>query len=278
MEAYDAAVARCPLPLESRYLPTAFGSTHLLVGGPIQGDPVILLHGWNGNASFLWAEFPFLLHQFRTYMIDVIGHPGKSAPTRPSTSGSHLADWLAELLDLLSIDKAGVVGISGGGWLALKFISYYPSRVIQAAALSSDGLVPIRVARMMLSRSALAPLFATPTTMRWFSELVTSPRGRRSVHYDEFSAAMLPVFRHFRVQRNPGLLTDQEIRRILTPTLILMGEDECFFDPHAALERAVSQLPGLVAAEIVADAGHAMTLDQPEALKARINRFFHELS
>jgi len=52
-----------------------------------------------------------------------------------------------------------------------------------------------------------------------------------------------------------------------------MGEYERIFFPTISIERAKQFIPGLVSAELVADAGHVMTTDQPEWVKKRILDF-----
>ena len=58
--------------------------------------------------------------------------------------------------------------------------------------------------------------------------------------------------------------------------LVLMGEYERIFKPYVAVERARKLIPGLVSAEIVPDAGHLMTTDQPQWLQERIFRFIQD--
>jgi pimeloyl-ACP methyl ester carboxylesterase len=51
-----------------------------------------------------------------------------------------------------------------------------------------------------------------------------------------------------------------------------MGDQECFFDARRAVARAKALIPDVVA-EVVPNAGHAMTFDRPEYLRQRVTRF-----
>ncbi|MEZ4517467.1 MAG: hypothetical protein R3C44_11760 [Chloroflexota bacterium] len=67
------------------------------------------------------------------YAVDLIGEPGMSAPTRPPWDGPAFAEWLADT-DGLGLEHAMLLGISQGGWTALKFAVTYPERVDRACS------------------------------------------------------------------------------------------------------------------------------------------------
>jgi pimeloyl-ACP methyl ester carboxylesterase len=272
MEAYEASLARSPVPLRSDFVPTAFGRTHVLRGGPPEAKPVILLHGWNGNASTLAWEFPFLFTRFAVWMPDILGHPGKSAPSRLPTQGGAYAAWLTEIADRLGVGSAHVVGISGGGWLGLKWAAHAPERVRKLVAVSTDGLVGLNPA-IVFSRGMWVGLIPTRRTVRWFVDLVSSHDVEKGEDHEAFLSFLLPTLKHFRTQRNPGLLLEQELRDVTAPTLVLLGEQERLFDPRRAAARARSLIPGLVSLELVPHAGHLLTLDRPETLRTKILEF-----
>lgn len=273
MACYDAAVASAPVPYESRTVRTRHGETHVLVGGPAAAPPLLLFHGWNGSAGGIGREFPFLFEHYRVYMPDIIGHAGKSAPTRLDTHGPGYAEWAADMLDALRLPACPVVGISGGGWMTLKLAAHLGARVTRAAALSTDGLAHVdmlNVAYWMVP----AAIFPSGYTMRRFYRFITSPRAPyNAVVAERFCADMLVCLQHFKPQGNPGLISDEELGRISAPTLVLMGEDERAFPPRESVLRAHARIPSLVAAELVPCAAHLMTIDQPKLVKEQLLAF-----
>lgn len=272
MALYDAALAHAPVEYESLTVETRYGHTHVLVGGPVNGQPLVAFHGWNGNASGVGADFPFLFGSSRVYMPDIIGHPGRSSANRPKLMGSTYADWMADVLVELNLQQTNMLGISGGGWVTLKFASYYPHKVARAIVISTDGLSPTNTSGMLWGMLPVA-LFPNRFTAAWFLKFMTSPNTPKGEHAQGFAEAMRVFIKHFKTQGNPGQLSENELRQITSPLLVLMGEYERLFKPKMAIERARSQIPGLVSAEIVPNAGHLVTVDQPDWLKQRVLKF-----
>jgi pimeloyl-ACP methyl ester carboxylesterase len=61
----------------------------------------------------------------------------------------------------------------------------------------------------------------------------------------------------------PIVLTDDELRQIRVPTLLVIGQQEPLYDPNAAVERATRLMPNL-RTELIPDAGHLLPMEQPE--------------
>ena len=272
---YDAALANGPVPYTSRWVETRFGPTHVLVGGPEAGPPVVVFHGWNSHAAGAGADFPFLFDAFRIYLPDIIGQAGRSAPTRPDTAGPAYAQWAVEVLDGLGLAQVPLVGISGGGWLALKVAGHAPGRVTRVLAVSAAGLSPLNVRGALRGMLPLA-IFPNTVTARWFVQFAAAPHTARSELGQAFARYMALLLRHFKTQANPGQLTDDELRRITAPALLLIGAHERLFLPKVMAGRARRLIPGLIAAEIIPNAGHLLPADQPEVLKRRALTFLRD--
>jgi len=268
----DAALQQGLVPYQTRMINTRHGKTHIITGGPENGQPIILFHGWSSFAAVIGAEFPFLFNSFRVYMPDIIGQAGKSDPNRPSTKSSVYADWVADILNELNLQKAIVMGVSGGGWITLKFAAYYSDRIAKAIALSTAGLSPQNISAV-LRRMVPAAIFPNSTTIRWLLSFLTAPTTQIGDRAQPLEESMKIQIKYFKSNAVPGQLPEQELRQITAPLLVLMGEYERIFFPTISIERAKQFIPGLVSAELVADAGHVMTTDQPEWVKKRILDF-----
>jgi pimeloyl-ACP methyl ester carboxylesterase len=71
----------------------------------------------------------------------------------------------------------------------------------------------------------------------------------------------------------PVPFTDAELQSISMPTLLLIGEDEVLYDPHAALARARRLIPQLES-DLVPRASHDMSFTRHDVVDARIVEFF----
>ncbi len=88
----------------------------------------------------------------------------------------------------------------------------------------------------------------------------------------ELLAVMWAGVRTYRVEpKFPDPLTDDELRRIDVPALLLTGKRSALIRPARA--RACAQLMPRAQAEIVAGAGHGPSIEQRDHVNARIVAF-----
>lgn len=73
------------------------------------------------------------------------------------------------------------------------------------------------------------------------------------------------------------VFSDEELRGMRVPTLLLIGREEALYDPKAALERARRLIPNLKG-EMVPWANHDMTISQHEIVDRRVVDFLTESS
>jgi pimeloyl-ACP methyl ester carboxylesterase len=210
---------------------------------------------------------------YRVYAIDVMGQPSKSVPTEPVRSAQDYVTWLTETLDALHLDRVALVGNSYGGWLSLKVAVGAPNRVAKIVLLSPGGFLPmarqfIRRGRLMLF---LPSRLTVNTFMRWL--------GVRASDGNVLDLMYLGL-KHFRIPFETALVTsdalsDDELRSLNVPTLLLFGEQEVIYDPVAALARArrlVSDLEG----GLVPASRHDMCVRQRAIVDARVLDFLKE--
>ena len=129
MDLYERTLAHWPVPCTTAVLPTRHGDTFVIASGPESAPPVVLLHGASSNALAWIGDVATLSHTLRVYAVDLPGEPGRSSPNRPPWAGPAFSEWMEDVLDGLHIEQAALVGISQGGWTALKFATAQPERV-----------------------------------------------------------------------------------------------------------------------------------------------------
>ena len=103
------------------------------------GPPVVLIHGMV-NSSRHWERVALKLAERYTVIApDLLGH-GDSAAVRGDYSlGAHAAS-IRDLLAVIGVDRATVVGHSLGGGVAMQFFYQFPQRVERLVLVSSGGL------------------------------------------------------------------------------------------------------------------------------------------
>ena len=105
------------------------------------GPAVLLLHGI-GDSSDGWEPLMSELAQHYTVIApDLLGH-GRSAKPRADYSVAAYANGMRDLLDVLDVDSATVVGHSLGGGVAAQFGYQYPERCERLVLVASGGVGP----------------------------------------------------------------------------------------------------------------------------------------
>ncbi|MDG6108872.1 alpha/beta fold hydrolase [Dactylosporangium aurantiacum] len=148
-------------------------------GGPADGDPVLLLHGFPQD-SREWDGITGGLHDagLRTFALDQRGY---SPGARPAGSAAYrMAETVADavaVLDALGLPDAHVVGHDWGAVVAWHVAARHPDRVRTLTAVSVPH--PLAYATSVKKdpaqavRSAYMLFFRTP----WLPEKVLSARG-----------------------------------------------------------------------------------------------------
>ena len=188
---FDTFRARLPAGVDSREVSTSFGATHVLVGGPAEAPPLVLLHGAMATSAHALVELAPLLETFRVYAVDVIGQSVKSADTRLPVRDDSYGRWLAEVMDGLSLLRARVVGVSWGGFVTIRLAAVAPQRIEKLALLVPAGVVtgPMWKGFMQMgwpmTRYVMSP---TPERLRRFVEHLL----RTPAHHEDRRMGAVP--------------------------------------------------------------------------------------
>ena len=145
MALYDNVLADYwPAPYKALNIPTRHGDTFVIANGEESAPALVLLHGAGSNSAIWAGDVAVYSRQHRVYAVDLLGEPGKSASNRPAWDSPAYAEWLEDVFDALKLERAALLGVSQGGWTALKFATYQPERVAKLVLLCPGGIVPDR--------------------------------------------------------------------------------------------------------------------------------------
>ena len=247
---------------------------HVAVDGP-PGAPVLLLLHSLGTSHAIWDQpAQALSASFRVLRPDLRGHGLSDVTSGPGSLDIFAQDAL-DLLDALGHETAHVAGVSIGGMVAQVLAARAPERVLSLVLCDTALAIPPAenwIERARLARAQGMASLVETVVERW----VTAP----FLHAPEAGGL-----------RNMLRRTDPEgyaaaaeaiaaaelsatASAIRSPCLVLVGEQDRATDVHSA-RRLAAAIAG-ARLEVLADAAHIPTVEQPEAVTAAMRAFLAE--
>jgi pimeloyl-ACP methyl ester carboxylesterase len=103
------------------------------------GPVLLLLHGIAGSSRTWRDVIPRLTDRFTVIAPDLTGHGHSEKPVGDYSLGA-FASGIRDLLEVLSIDRATVIGQSFGGGVAMQLVYQHPERCERLVLVDSGGL------------------------------------------------------------------------------------------------------------------------------------------
>jgi len=244
-----------------------------------QGEPLVMVHGIGADKDN-WSQIaPFLRGSGRLIAPDLPGFGESDKPADADYSVIAQVERLGQFLDALQLPRAHLAGNSMGGAIVLAFAKLHPERVQSLWLLDPAGVGAAKESEMFRAyrEDGQLLLFAkTPDDFARVMELAMSkqPPVPYSVKHELALAAANNYALHTRIFRDltaevPHL--ERDVAGLVTPTLIVWGEEDRVLDPSGAeiLHQALpnSQLvlmPGI---------GHMPMLEAPYRAAADYKKF-----
>lgn len=270
---YDDTFTRLSNPSRARFINTIFGKTHLVSSGSPQSKPVLVLHGAASNAAGCWPLINGLASQYFVHAPDAPRQLGKTQPFRLSSWNKDYGKWLADVLDKLEIERVRVVGFSFGGWMACKLAVYAPERIEKLVLISPIGIAPFRFKYLLQApaRMVWMLLSRSDASIHSFAKLIAGPTASNQL-IEEMSISARVFLKNFYFQDTPYRFSATDLRRIVSPTLLLAGRNDSFFNPEIVVSRIRNELPN-AQTEVIPDAGHVLMFEKPELINTMVEKF-----
>lgn len=242
------------------------------------GELVVFLHGIGGNRTN-WSEQVALVgDSFRAVAWDARGYNGSEDYDGPLVF-SDFAHDLARVLDFFGARKAHLVGLSMGGRIAQEFYALYPARVATLTLVATmSGLATLgEDGKRQFVSARLDPLLKDGKTLRD----VGLPAAKRLMGPNAGDAlrqrlAAATASAHLgsyikTVRASADYDRTDNLGNIAVPTLLVFGEHDPLTRPEMGREMH-RKIKGSEFV-LIADSGHLINLEQPDAFNAALLAF-----
>ena len=253
---------------------TSRGMIEYALHGPDRGEAVILCHSTGGgyDQGLVLAS---LLKGFQGIAVSRAGY--LRTPVETGTSPAELADAYAELLDSLNIEKAAILGLSGGGMSAANFALRHSDRCWGLVLADAITKAPPKSSAKIVERAN-----SLPDGIAWLLTRLAIHVGLPLMTRDAGARSMMRVFFENNPisERRAGLENDlanayamndflwEEIR---VPTLLVHGDKDNLIPVEYS--REVARRSPNAELVIVKGGGHECLVSHQREVAPMLNAF-----
>jgi pimeloyl-ACP methyl ester carboxylesterase len=238
----------------------------------VHGDgPVLLLtHGYSSTSAMWTGQIAALSKHHKLVLWDMRGHGQSDYPEDQGaySEAQTIAD-MAALLDQVGCSRAIVGGLSLGGYMSLAFYRAHPERVRALLIIDTGPGFKKDDARDAWNKRA------NETGDRFdrdgLAVLASLSRERATASHRD-ATGLARAARGMLAQRDSRVI--ESLPDIKVPSLIVVGADDTPF--LAASDYMAAKIPGAKKV-VVAAAGHAVNIDQPQAFLDAVLPFLEHL-
>lgn len=240
-----------------------------------EGKPLIFLHGHSLDTRMWDLQWDFFSNYFHVIRLDFRGY-GKSSDQSEFFQFTHVDD-LITLMDYLNIEKAHIVGLSMGAFVAGDMLAMYPHRML-SCTLCSGGIrsvpgpsEPMGEEEKLKRDKEIEQLKKKGIDLykkEWHKILMSSGGTQREI-------MSLPLYHmikdwsawqqlHKEVRNYYAKEAWEELKRkkiVDVPTLFVRGENEVKFSSGNPNEMQYLSNSKYI---IVKDCGHMLNMEKPE--------------
>jgi 2-hydroxy-6-oxonona-2,4-dienedioate hydrolase len=248
-----------------------------------KGAPVVLLHGLGGDGSRWSPNIEPLARDFHVFALDQIGFGQSDKPLANYHTGM-LAEFLVGFLKAVNVPKASLVGNSMGAGVALYTAAKFPDVVDRIVLADGGGFRAADRAAApaapptaeQLHRQQIQNSVTREETREFFRILFhDKSRVTDKMVDDQLALRLRSAFTITKVQESGakglGSLTDEQVRGVTAPTLIVWGKYDELANPAGA-DRLERTIPGSRKV-IIDDCGHMPQLEKADEFNRLVRDF-----
>ncbi len=272
-KAYDETLKIWDVSFEELYITTTNGIAHVIVSGPKNGEPFVLLHGMNASSTMWYPNIESLSKDHRVFAIDFILEPGKSHLYNDIESVEEVIDWYKEVLFVLELDSFHVIGASRGGWLAVKLALTNQEKIKSLILLSPAQTFTWIKPSMDLFKNIATLLSSKEKQIAQSLESMSSDVANISdVYLKQYKIGLEKDFDNkFVTSMQP--FSNKEIKSLHMPVLVLIGDHDMINERRTVeIAKMLSKGKG----EVIQNAGHFLSIDQAETVNKKMLDFLEQ--
>ena len=249
-----------------------------------EGDPLLLIMGLRRNTEWWYRQIPALSKHFRVIAFDNRG-AGRSDKPPEEYSIRLFADDTARLLENLGIERAHVLGVSMGGYIAQELAINYPDRVksLVLGCTSCGGSRTILMSAERMEKFTSNEGLTNEQILRkdmdiYFSERFIEENPEKIDEFVEISLRYYQPPDAFERQFAACLKHDTANRlgKLDVPVLIMTGDEDPLVP--SANSQILKEL--IAGSELIYYPGcrHCFFIEEDDLFNQRVAEFFHSSS
>jgi 2-hydroxy-6-oxonona-2,4-dienedioate hydrolase len=256
--------------------------TRIAEAGSKDAPAVILLHGTGGHWEVYAPTIGPLSAEFHCIAVDMVGNGFSDRPDYDYEIAVYVKH-IADLLDVLGIERASFIGMSLGAWVAAQFALDHPDRIDKLILQSPAGLIATasNMARIRAERTAAVENPTWESIKAMFDHLIADEENRiPDVIALRQAIYRMPATRdaidHVLILQDPearerNLIPPERWAAITAPTLVVAyGKDHSEYMNTA--QQVARLIPNSETVEM-AQVRHWPAFEDPETFNAAALRF-----
>lgn len=246
-----------------------------------QGKNLVLIHGYSDNMNMWYNQVPEFSKHYQVLSLDVRGF-GKSEIGKDPYSMELCADDLYELLKVLNMESAYLVGYSMGGRIGLSFTLKHPGMVgglvFANSGVGGETTPEVEEARKMMLEVLKQGDIETIAEMMAVASF--------SPDFKERDPEIFKKYKEIKMQNDPSpyvsimeslfaaIENPPDLSQVKCPVLIIAGESDGFM-PLDVAQSMKNAIPNALLK--VLPTGHASAIETPEEFNAIVMKFLKGL-
>ena len=250
-----------------------------------KGEPVLLLHGHSLDQRMWDEQWRPLSKQYRTIRIDFRGY-GRSSEQREDLQMTHVDDVIT-LMDSFHIQRAHIIGLSMGAFVAGDMLAMYPDRLITCTMASggirnskgpSEPMDTAESKKRDQEIKALQVKGVAKMKQEWIEQLMASGGSQRermrkplTQMIDQWTAWQ-PLHKEVRLFYGKEAWQRFIQQKNTTPTLLIRGAKELSGKKGEPRELQYLKNGRYI---VIPDCGHMLNMERPKEFNQAVLEFLN---